>query len=83
MAATDLLDMPTGRYWALLGLCLLCGNPSAQTETEEESGEEIDPVSLEFLEFLGEWETANGEWLDPTELDSESDDTPAPEDGDE
>ena len=24
-----------------------------------------DPPSLEFLEFLGEWESADGEWLDP------------------
>lgn len=26
--------------------------------------------SLQFLEFLGEWETENGEWLDPMEIKS-------------
>ena len=25
-------------------------------------------VSLEFLEFLGEWETDEGEWIDPEQL---------------
>ena len=80
MAVTDLLVVLTGRYWALLSLCLLCGNAGAQTEAEEESGEEVDPISLEFLEFLGEWETADGVWLDPTELDDESDDTRAEDD---
>jgi hypothetical protein len=28
-------------------------------------------VSLEFLEFLGEWESAGGEWVDPVEVQSE------------
>ena len=27
-------------------------------------------VSLEFLEFLGEWEAGNGEWVDPTQVQS-------------
>lgn len=75
--------MPTGRYWALLGLCLLCGNSGAPTESSEDT-EELDPISLEFLEFLGEWETADGKWLDPNELDDESSDqTTAGETGDE
>lgn len=26
--------------------------------------------SLQLLEFLGEWETENGEWLDPMEMKS-------------
>ena len=25
--------------------------------------------SLELLEFLGDWETDDGEWIDPEELD--------------
>lgn|GEM_PF-2015101 len=25
--------------------------------------------SVELLEFLGDWETADGEWIDPTELE--------------
>ena len=31
--------------------------------------------SLELLEFLGSWETDDGEWIDPSELD----DQPVPE----
>ena len=27
--------------------------------------------SVEFLEFLGEWQTDEGEWIDPEELDDE------------
>ncbi len=27
------------------------------------------PPSLEFLEFLGEFETEEGEWIDPEELE--------------
>ncbi len=39
-----------------------------QTNTPiEETGREIP--TLEFLEFLGEWETEDGRWIDPEELD--------------
>ncbi len=31
--------------------------------------------SLELLEFLGSWETDDGEWIDPSELEDE----PVPE----
>ncbi len=27
--------------------------------------------SMDFLEFLGEWETEQGEWIDPIELEDE------------
>tara|TARA_R110000782_G_scaffold17576_3_gene48959 strand:- start:4093 stop:4221 length:129 start_codon:yes stop_codon:yes gene_type:complete len=27
---------------------------------------------MEFLEFLGEWETDEGEWVDPEYLDNEA-----------
>lgn len=30
---------------------------------------EDEAPSLELLEFLGRFETADGQWLDPTELD--------------
>jgi hypothetical protein len=41
---------------------------SEQTnKRQEEKGREIP--SLEFLEFLGEWETEDGRWIDPEELD--------------
>jgi len=38
----------------------------AADETDDETG-----VSLEMLEFLGEWETDEGEWIDPDSLDNE------------
>ena len=31
-------------------------------------GTEKDPPSLELLEFLGEWETETGRWVDPTQF---------------
>ncbi len=37
---------------------------------EEQSAEE-DIQTMEFLEFLGEWETEEGEWIDPIELENE------------
>ena len=70
--------MSTGRYWALLFLLLSGGIVHAQTDSEDKAGEELDSISLEFLQFLGEWETADGEWLDPTEFDDEQTDEPAP-----
>ena len=41
--------------------------------------EPVDPeTDLELLEFLGSWETDDGEWIDPTMLVDESDpNTPA------
>ena len=32
-------------------------------------GEEEEPPSLELLEFLADWETSEGRWIHPTELD--------------
>lgn len=32
-------------------------------------GSEQDPPSIELLEFLGEWETRDGTWVDPTEFE--------------
>lgn len=37
----------------------------AQEETKDES------PALDFIEFLGEWETEEGEWIDPNEFDTE------------
>ena len=36
---------------------------------EQENNEELP--SMAFLEFLGEWETDQGEWIDPIELEDE------------
>jgi len=35
--------------------------------------EPIDSPSLELLEFLGDWETNEGEWQDPLDLINELD----------
>ncbi len=44
---------------------------STQTgKRQQEAGPEIP--SLEFLEFLGEWETEDGRWIDPEEIDKMS-----------
>ena len=67
--------MPARLY--LVGTVLILATLSApgmaqQTESEqikkrqEEKGQEIP--TLEFLEFLGEWETEDGRWIDPEEL---------------
>ena len=37
---------------------------------EEHKNKETMP-SIEFLEFLGEWETEEGEWIDPIEYENE------------
>lgn len=43
----------------------------AESEQTSKRQEEKSPEipSLEFLEFLGEWETEDGRWIDPEELD--------------
>ena len=41
-----------------------------QLFAEEETNTESMP-SVEFLEFLGEWETEQGEWLDPVEFEND------------
>ncbi|MFQ5513904.1 MAG: hypothetical protein ACE5FG_05650 [Myxococcota bacterium] len=50
--------------WALFGLLVGGGLPLA-------AGAEapLDAVDLELLEFLGEWETDDGEWIDPLVLE--------------
>jgi hypothetical protein len=37
---------------------------------EEQMDSETTP-SIAFLEFLGEWETEQGEWIDPLDLEDE------------
>lgn len=61
----------------LVGMCLASTSLSAQTsaaegvdaETKTPSADETD-VSMEFLEFLGTWESGDGEWVDPTDVQS-------------
>ncbi len=33
--------------------------------------ESAAPPDAEFLEFLGEWQTDEGEWIDPEEMEDE------------
>lgn len=49
------------RQWSLLLLASMpLGMPIA--------ADAVESPSLELLEFLGNWETKDGEWLDPMEL---------------
>ena len=47
------------------GLLLLLGLMSLAPAGAEDVAEE---PSMELLEFLGDWETQDGEWLDPLQL---------------
>jgi len=58
-------------------LTILISPVQAQQMESTQTGkqpQETDPEapSLEFLEFLGEWETDDGQWIDPEELDKMS-----------
>ena len=66
-----------GFGWLLVGASL--AGASAPVAAQTASGEQPKPaskvpagddasVSMEFLEFLGEWETDNGEWVDPARV---------------
>ena len=50
-----------------LVISMIILSPLVQAETQNE--EEVPTMA--FLEFLGEWEGNNGEWLDPEELEDE------------
>lgn len=55
----------------LLAGCALLAADAAMAE---------EPPSIELLEFLAEWQTGDGEWLDPAVLE---DVVPLPEPGEE
>ena len=59
------------RWWSTLLLLGLLSTPALaqQPEQAREGSEESDIPSLELLEFLGDWETDDGEWIDPEELE--------------
>ncbi len=48
---------------SLLALCLLATTLPAQAEPQAS-----DLPSDELLDFLGQWEQVDGEWIDPTQL---------------
>jgi hypothetical protein len=66
--------------WLLVGASLAAVPAPAGAQTEgaeapqpatriQTAGDETGP-SLELLEFLGEWESGSGEWIDPVEVQS-------------
>ena len=49
--------------WLAIGLCTLF-------HLAEAAPRDAGPVAdLDFLEFLGSWETGDGKWVDPSHLD--------------
>jgi hypothetical protein len=63
------------RFFLLTAWLLIATSPLARgTDSEQRTKgalEDEDKVlpSIELLEFLGEWEDEDGEWLDPAVLD--------------
>lgn len=61
-----------------MGLCLAnppvgaqsTGDTDSESKTRAPSADETG-LSMEFLEFLGTWESSDGEWVDPAEIQSE------------
>jgi hypothetical protein len=51
----------------LLMLTMIIFFPLLQAQTQNE--EELP--TLELLEFLGEWENSEGEWIDPEKMEDE------------
>lgn len=62
-------------WFHMIILCGLLSSPAMAQETAigKTSGPpaEVDTEtpSMELLEFLGDWETADGEWIDPEEME--------------
>jgi len=50
--------------------CLLLFCSMSSLFAEEQTNNEAKP-SMDFLEFLGEWETEKGDWIDPFALEDE------------
>jgi hypothetical protein len=46
----------------------LWGTSIYAAENESNSSETFEIPDLEFIEFLGQWETDEGEWIDPNSL---------------
>ncbi len=61
----------------LLASLLACLPAAAQTSQAREA----DASMIELLEFLGEWETEDGTWIDPESLDEQAE--PPAENNDE
>ena len=67
--------MPPGKapLWSTVLLLGLLSAPALAQEPghvrQALPPEEAERPSLELLEFLGDWETDDGEWVDPEELE--------------
>ncbi len=67
--------MPPGkaRLWNTILLLGLLSSPALAQEPGQVRQaippEEAEMPSLELLEFLGDWEMEDGEWIDPEELE--------------
>ena len=57
----SMMNPRTASVW-LLGLCFAGAVQAAPEKSND------PPPSLEFLEFLGEWQTSKGELIDPLQL---------------
>ncbi len=65
--------------WLLVGASLAgaslpasaqtASNRRSETDLEATAADDIG-VSMEFLEFLGEWEAGDGAWVDPAQVQS-------------
>ena len=64
----------------VIAILFLLSAVHATGASEEEKANDIN-LYIEFIEFLGEWETTEGEWTDPNNFESEivQDDIPASE----
>lgn len=49
--------------WLVLGVMIISVSP-----IDAKDASTLNNQDLEFLEFLGSWETEDGEWVDPLEL---------------
>ncbi len=54
---------------ALLGLLMVVLLTNSNVMAAEEKAPAPQQPSMELLEFLGEWQTDDGEWVDPTALE--------------
>jgi len=55
-------------------LFLICLPPTHALEPEEDekisAEQEQESPTIDFLEFLGEWETEDGDWIAPEDLEN-------------
>lgn len=54
---------PPSLLWLMISLLLSPAWAHAEPLPPE------PPVPIELLEFLGEWETTEGEWIDPAQVE--------------